>query len=490
MSLKPLSTLGIFLIILLLMSGLFSTEEENENAHNEAIPSASAAMAPVLQQEGQYTSPLPSTVQEEQFPCDSCDHIIYETVVSGKALNIKPGEVVCLHAKRDYSTLTFRDIKGTKELPVIIRNCDGVTKIHSKNAFGIKFQRSEHFKLLGDGSDEKYGLRITTEKGYYLLMELFTTDFEIANVEIAGIEENGTGEKSGFAGIGVKTSPNQDCDLFTDPSRKAWIMKNVSIHDNYVHDVGGEGIYMGHGFYAGRMEKGCSEITYSHSIQGVRIYANRIENVGFDGIQIKNADQDVEVYNNIVENYGTRNHGAHNEGLLIGDGTVGRFYGNRIDTGTGSGCFIHGMGDLYIYNNVFANQAEYGIYASNGPMVIRKPGAPFNIFNNTIYNSGKMGYVFFNNEGGPKRFINNLVVKTPEFTKKDATTELSNNVFTNDESVVKFINNGLLDYCVDSGSVAIDAGADLASYGIFEDCTGTPRPAGETFDIGAFEYIN
>lgn len=475
---NPTSTFGILLVILLLMSGIFSPDEQQEGT------TVAAAVSPI-------NAPEEPVEQEEAFfSCDSCDHIIYDPVTSGKELNIKPGEIVCLHAKRKYSRLTLKNIAGTEEAPVIIRNCDGVAKIYSENAFGMKFQDSKHFKLLGDGGTELYGIKITTEKGFFLSLEHFTTDFEIARIEIAGAEENGVGEKNGFAGIGAKTSPYQDCKLFSDPTRKAWIMRNVSIHDNYIHDVGGEGIYMGHGMYAGRKEKHCDIVTYSHSIKGVRIYNNRIENVGFDGIQIKNADEDVRVYNNVVNNYGTRDHGAHNEGLFIGEGTVGRFYNNVIDTGTGTGCQIQGMGDLYIYNNVFANQKDYGIYAAHGSMVIRKPDAPFNIFNNTIYNAGRMGYVFYNNDGGPKRFINNLIVKTPRFTKKDATTELSNNVFTNDILSVNFLDIDGKNYCLGAGSVAIDAGADLSTFGIDIDCEGNARPVGKSFDIGAYEYEN
>lgn len=422
--------------------------------------------------------------------CSDCDYIVSSHLTDGKVLGIKPGDVIGLDANVKYETLKFINIVGTAENPIIIKNCDGTAVIDSKGSYGIKFNDSKHFKLLGNGSGTtgEYGIKVTTRKGFFITMEHFTTDFEIAHVEVAGFDRYGIGENNGFAAIGAKTSPYQDCDLFSDPTRTAWIMENVSIHDNYIHDVGGEGIYMGHGMYAGRQEKDCSVVTYSHSIQGVRIYNNLIQDVGYDGIQIKNADEDVEVYNNVIRNYGTRDHGAHNEGLFIGEGTVGRFYNNIVDTGTGTGCQIQGMGDLYIYNNVFANQTDYGIYAAHGSMVIRKPGAPFNIFNNTIYNAGRMGYVFYNNDGGPKRFINNLVVNTPIFTKNDATTEIENNVFTNDEIDVHFFNAGQQNYQLLSGSVAIDAGSDLSSYGIEDDCEGTPRPRGNGFDIGAYEY--
>src|SRR5690606_7087295 len=127
--------------------------------------------------------------------------------------------------------------------------------------------------------------------------------------------------------------------------------------------------------------------------------------------------------------------------LFIGEGAVGKYYNNLVDTGTGNGCSIQGMGNIEIFNNVFANQGTHGIYIAHGSQVVRMKDAPFNIFNNTIYNSGDHGYVFHNNDGGPKRFINNLVVKAKVLHKeKDATTEKYNNIFTNDESMVRFVN--------------------------------------------------
>lgn len=420
--------------------------------------------------------------------CEECDYVVNSHLTDGNDLGIKPGDVVCLAADMEYKSLKFVNIVGTPDNPVIIRNCGGQASVYSTGSYGMKFHDSKDFKLTGNGSADEYGIKVTTEKGFFITMEHFTTDFEIARIEVAGAERYGIGERNGFAAIGIKTSPYQDCELFSDPTRTAWIMRNISVHDNYLHDVGGEGIYMGHGMYAGRQESACSQVTYSHSIKGVRIYNNLIEDVGFDGMQIKNADEDVKVYNNIVRNYGTREHGAHNEGLFIGEGTVGRFYNNFIDTGTGTGCQIQGMGDLYIYNNIFANQGGYGIYAAHGSQVIRKPDAPFNIFNNTIYNSGRMAYVFYNGDGGPKRFINNLVVKAPEFTKNDATTEKENNVFTNDENSVNFGNAGLQNYRLGKGSIGIDTGVDLSAYGVQDDCEGVARPRGVSFDAGAYEY--
>lgn len=420
--------------------------------------------------------------------CAECDFIVSSYVTDGKQLNIKPGQVICLDANIKYDRLVFRNIVGTKSQPITIRNCGGVAKIYSKEAFGLKFENSKDFKLMGDGDGPgTYGIKVSTEKGFFVTMEKFTTDFEISQIEVAGPSPNGKGATAGFAGIGVKTSPYQDCDLFTDPSRKAWVMRNVNIHDNYIHDVGGEGMYIGHGFWTGRKESECPGVTYSHAIKNVRVYNNRIENTGRDGIQIKNTDENVEVYNNIIRNYGTLDESAHDEGLFLGEGTVGKYYNNLIDKGTGNGCMIQGLGDITLVNNVILNSGENGIYVSMSSYGKRLPSGYFNIFNNTIYNSKDNGLIFYNEEGGTKRFINNLVVNAKNHIGKGASLVTSNNILTNDLNEVKFANSSLSDFRVSNGSKVIDAGADLRSYGVTTDFEGNPRPSGAAFDIGAYE---
>lgn len=451
---------------------------------DEAEPDTGAAEEPATDggstgttapEEGQAPSVAPGDC--------GCDYVATGSF-DAKEKGIKPGDVVCLEGGKVYNTLRISNLEGTAASPITIRNCGGVAEIYSGGSYGIKFVDSKHFKLLGDGTSDKYGIKVTTEKGFFVSFEHLTTNFEVANVEVAGAAANGIGEFNGFAGFGIKTSPYQDCELFSDPTKTAWIMEDVSVHDNYIHDTGGEGIYMGHGFYNGRAESRCDgQFTYAHSIHNVRIYNNLIEDVGFDGIQIKNADKDVKVYNNTVRNYGTRNEGAHNEGLFLGEGTVGDFYSNMIDTGTGTGCQIQAM-RVNLYNNVFLNSGKHGMYVAHGPQV--KRDGDFNIFNNTIYNSAEYGFVFYNEDGGAKRFMNNLVVKSGTAFKNGAKVEMSNNLFTESLTDAGFVNINSSNAKLSSGSKAINAGKDLSSFGVTTDFNGKARSG--AYDIGAYEF--
>jgi parallel beta-helix repeat protein len=428
---------------------------------------------------------------DNPFPCSACDYVVRGYHNNGEKLNVKPGQILCLDAAMRYEKIVFSNLKGTELEPIIIRNCGGKAIVSSPGGFAVKFETCENFKFLGDGDiDTPYGIKVTTKSGFFIAFEKFTTDFEVARVEVAGESPNGLGENAGFAGMGIKTSPYQDCNLFSDSTRKAWIMRNVNVHHNYIHDTGGEGLYIGHGFYKGRIEAKCSVKTYSHSIEGLRVHDNIVTNTGYDGIQIKNADKDCEIYNNIITNFGTRNENAHNEGLFLGEGVTGRAYNNLIKSGTGHGIQFQGMGNNDIYNNVIINAGQDGFNCSGSSMGVYIPDGFFHIFNNTIYNSTRNGFVFFNNDGGPKLVINNLVVKAGKLSSKGAKLDSAGNIFTQKTCKILFRDTLHNDLRIRSGSRAIDKGVDVRVFNpkLTFDFLRNTRPQGKRFDVGAYEY--
>ncbi|MFZ6011979.1 MAG: choice-of-anchor Q domain-containing protein [Bacteroidota bacterium] len=426
---------------------------------------------------------------EVTFTCDQCDYIVSGYKTDGVELEIKAGQVICLDASVAYEKVLFTNINGTADKPIIIRNCGGIAKISSPKDFGIKFEDSKNFKLLGDGTGGAYGIRVTTRGGFFISMEHFTTDFEIAQVEVAGPNGRGLGDDAGFAGMGIKTSPYQDCNLFKDASRTAWVMRNISIHNNWVHDTGGEGLYIGHGFYIGRKEAECPDVTYSHSIKGIRVYDNLIEATGYDGIQVKNTDSDCQIYNNVIRNFGNRGENGQNEGLFLGEGVTGKVYNNFIDRGTGNGIKFQAMGNNDIFNNVILNAGRDGINCSGSQYGVYIPNGYFKFFNNTIYNSAEKGFAFYNNDGGVKMIMNNLIVKADELFPKGATIEESNNIMTNDIGSIKFADPGRSNLILNSGSPCINTGIDVRIFnpGLTFDIRNEARPKGAAFDVGAYE---
>lgn len=54
--------------------------------------------------------------------CKTCTFVVPNNlqVVDGKALGIKPGAVICLDALKAYSDLSFENLEGTEQNPIII----------------------------------------------------------------------------------------------------------------------------------------------------------------------------------------------------------------------------------------------------------------------------------------------------------------------------------------------------------------------------------
>src|SRR5690606_14786205 len=192
---------------------------------------------------------------------------------------------------------------------------------------------------------------------------------------------------------------------------------------------------------------------------------------------------------NVIKGYGSKNENPHNEGLFIGEGVTGKFYNNLIMNGTGNGLQFQGMGNNDIFNNIIANSGQHGFFGAQGEQVGRLEDGYFNIFNNTIYNSKEIGFVFYNDDGGEKRFINNIVPKAGELNPNGVTLVSSNNIITNDTGPIKLSNPGKGDMRLGVGSSAINAGFDVRTYlgELNFDFEGSNRPKGTSFDIGAIE---
>lgn len=94
------------------------------------------------------------------------------------------------------------------------------------------------------------------------------TDFEIEYVEIARTE---------FAGIMAKTD-----------STASATMANVALHDNYIHDTGSEGLYIG-----------STQAQPQHQIRDWRIYNNRILRTGTEAIQLGQLGGTNDVHHNV-----------------------------------------------------------------------------------------------------------------------------------------------------------------------------------------------
>jgi hypothetical protein len=401
--------------------------------------------------------------------------------VDGAKLGIKPGAVICLSGT--YKNLFFKNMRGTATQPITIKNCGTVNINASGTSYGIKTQLSSFIHITG-GTGTARGIKITGGQ-QSVTLEYLTTNVELDHVEIG---------YSGFAGIMAKTDPT--CDDAT--IRGNFTMYDVRIHDNYVHDTGGEGLYVGHSFWGTGVSTSCGQ-RYPHAIEGLKIYNNTVKNSGWESIQVGSAPKGAEVYNNHIENYGVANKLYQNNGVQFGEGAPGKFYGNFIKGGKNIALIILGNGENFIHDNVIVNAGQDAVFIDD-----RVTGPGFKLINNTIINPKTNGFRLYSDLVPVNDVYNNIIVNPGSystyvyprtgndayvyFLNKTMPRDMKNNYFTRDINAVKFVNAAADNYALTSTSPALNKGINISLFNISVDFVQKQRLAGISYDIGAYEF--
>ena len=425
-----------------------------------------------------------------------CDYTIPEGqhITDGKALGIKPGDVICLQAGLNYNALKLINIVGSADKPVIIKNCGGKVSINVSSTFAIKTNYCQYFRITGSGdAKHKYGIELAGANSLGLSLDMLSSNFEVDHVEIHHV---------GFAGIMAKTDPS--CEV---PSgRDKFTMREVKIHNNYIHDTNGEGMYIGNSFYAKGVDLSCGTVL-PHAVVNAKVYNNVVRNTGWDGIQVGAATQGCEVYNNEVENYGLRKNATHGNGIQLGEGTGGLCYNNIIKNGHWNGLQVLGYGDNVIFNNMVINTGNNGSFIDSRPPA--SPGNGFKFLNNTIVNPGANGVLIYASAANLSNEVKNNIIINPgiydEYEKdpswksgKDAyvcilsptykNTAISNNFTSRKIDDAQFVDSKKEDFHLKASSPAINIGTDLSNWGVKFDMENVARPQNGAFDAGACEF--
>jgi len=400
-----------------------------------------------------------------------------QTVVDGSTLHLLPGTVVGIEAGTR-GPLLLKNFVGTSTNPITFVNSGGkvVIQLTDSYSYGICTKDCKYIKLSGKGdATTKYGIEVNGPH-IGISMDHFTSNFEIENTEV---------HNTGFAGIMAKTDPTCDSSTW----RGNFTMYNVSLHDNYVHNTGGEGFYIGNSFYASGHSLSCGTV-YPHEIIGCLIRGNRVEHTGCEGIQVGCAVSGCRINNNTVQYFGESPFANfQNNGIQLGEGTGGVAYNNLVQYGPGHGFIVLGIGDNLVYNNIIRSSGCDGIFCDSR----YSPGPSFKFINNTIVNSGKHGielysetvpYVVYNNAiinpGSQiyihKRSDNVMVNSSTNYQTLDST-----------QAIVSAGKSTLYKQLV--GSPLIDKGTDVTSFGVRIDFNNKSRPQNGLFDIGAYEFV-
>ncbi len=284
-------------------------------------------------------------------------------------------------------------------------------------------------------------------------------------------------------------------DPTCDPAtwRGAFAMYNIKVHDNYVHDTGGEGLYIGNSFWNSGMVRNCNGVdqtVYPHTIYGLSIYNNLIERSGCEGIQYGCAP-DAQVYNNKVNSAGASPFAAYQDnGIQVGGGSSGRLYNNIVQNAPGAGVIIVGhSGTTLVYNNLVTDVGGPGVFCDNRPNALLNNNVVF--ANNTISNCGQDGFRLYNKTDATT-LTNNLVIQAKSGKLLATMTGMVVNQQANyyQSLLSQALTSNLVSssYTLLSGSPLIDKGVVNPYCDITYDLDGKPRLQGAGMDIGAYEY--
>ncbi|MGB1295280.1 MAG: right-handed parallel beta-helix repeat-containing protein [Flavobacteriales bacterium] len=281
---------------------------------------------------------------------------------------LEGGDTIFVSSKRK-TAIYFEDIVGNPESPIVVTNFAGQVNINDTTSWGaISFKNSRYIKISGAGSPQyKYGFKLGAISCGLSFTEL-SSDCEAEFIKI---------DHDGFFGISAKK------DYKGNPPIPVPIFENLKIHDCYITGVH-EGMYLGE-IYSPGME-------FKH----VRVYNNIVVETGYEGIQIANMVEDIEIYNNTLYKTGRANALYQDGGIQVGDNTSAKIYNNIFSHSSGQGIKIFGKGNIHISNNYLSN--NYGIFIDNRAVtnldsVIRFDG---NYFNNITNNQVIKNYNEFN----------------------------------------------------------------------------------------------
>jgi hypothetical protein len=159
----------------------------------------------------------------------------------------------------------------------------------------------------------------------------------------------------------------QDYDA-TDPVswQPGYVMTKMRFTNMWVHDINGEGFYVGHTSPDGIVYNGINRVPIR--LDSVEVSNCLVERTQWDGIQLSNARNGCKIFNNTVNDFGLLNKSSQQAGIIVGGNTNADVYNNKLSRGTGNGIQLFGYGVIKCYNNTLENCGHDG--TSNGQQTI------------------------------------------------------------------------------------------------------------------------
>ncbi len=419
------------------------------------------------------------------------------TYIDGRsnASHVRPGDTICvLSGLRLF--LRFTHLQGTAISPIVIINSGGQAVVSGYN-YGIKIDSCAHIIFSGHGIlSLPYGFLATQVNGAGISVDGLSTDIEVKGVEIS---------YTSLVGMFAKTDPDT---TFTS-TREKYTLRNLLVHENYIHHTGMEGLYIGSTFYLGKTLQfhGKDTLVYPHLLRGVEVYNNRVEYTAWDGIQVSSADSGCSIHDNEIYHDSEAGYLNQMSGILNGGGSRCDCYNNKIMDGKGDGIDIFSLGGQKIYNNLIVNPGKsfypdqnyspymkHGIYLGDYATV---PGEDYTVTYNTILSPKTFGVRSANYHSSIILVSNNIIVDPGGYSLEGEKSYVSslassipatdvNNLKNREYSPIQFMDPIEGNFDLKPTSPAVNKG-NWSGFVIGMDVLNRTRPFANLNDIGAFE---
>jgi hypothetical protein len=367
----------------------------------------------------------------------------------------EPGDVIEL-AHGTHGPLVFQNFAGLAAQPITIRNGNGVVIVRRTSAatgsFVLSLRNCQHVTLDGSNAGESYGIQVmyasSGTDAPSAFIQLWDNGAGLAAgtpteaITIRYVEVDGGWPTNSTDGIGIQLN---DGDQFTRALHPTQVRDGLLIEHCYVHDVEGEGMYIGPNWTDGDIP-----------VTNVEIRYNTVDDTGWDGIQVKSCFEGTNsIHHNTVRRVGSRM-----------DALFYQHYGIAIDSGRGD-----------IYANWIEDSGHHGIqvYTASGPTTGYDP-FPAAIYNNVIVRPGSTYYVAGDSTDGIVTGSQTGTIRVvPAIYNNTIIDPQSRAIDVNSNTTSGFVTNNI---CIDSSGVSAPGGVTV-----------TNNPTSATFvDDGADDY--
>jgi Right handed beta helix region len=433
----------------------------------------------------------------------AANHVLASQTGSFDCGSVKPGDTVTLQSG-ERGPLKIRNCNATADNPIRIRNDSngsGPTTIRRssgsaggfilscENCVGVEIDGS--YKWRGAPTGKTYGIKVTMTGGdapsAFVKIRGLSRFVTIRNIEI-----DGAWPRLADNGIGLSVN---DHSVNRSEHPGFW-REGILIEHNYIHDVEGEGMYVGPNYRAGEVP-----------LRDVEIRHNLVEDIGWEGINTKSMlAGNNSIHHNVLRRIGKNDSNPDSasqfSAINNNTGTV-KIYSNWVEA-TGAHGIKLGSGDgplesdefgpfvVHVWNNVIVDSGSlwrsfmgdsHGINVSSKEGV-EKPVAY--IYYNTIVNPRNSGISVASNAGAGSVRDNIIAgasdkpISAPEFIR------LSNNR-TGTVSEMLFIDAGRKNFRLRPESPARNQGSNEYPDTDFDDVSRAPDGV---VSQGAFEFTS